>query len=127
MRMRKEGYKMNNPITTSHQDKELLLSDAVEKNMHTTANWVMLISAGVFGILWAATYLILGQMHQMWPMFNGEFPFLTARVFASQSARLPVAAAAISTFVDGALVGLVGSWLLLLPVKSRHTHYRSKP
>ena len=81
------------------------------------ANYIPWIVALLFGVLWSAAYLLLGQMHGMWPMFNSEFPFSTARLFTSRIAGLRPAFGAIFAFLDGAIAGLVASWIFLLAVK----------
>ena len=80
-------------------------------------NYIPWIVALTFGVFWSATYLILGRMHGMWPMFNSEFPFSTARLFTSQIAELPTALGALLGFVDGAVAGLAASWIVLFAAR----------
>jgi hypothetical protein len=70
----------------------------------------------LFGAIWTASYMVLGRMHGMWPMFNGELPFAAARLFTSQVDKLPVGLGAFFAFVDGAVAGLAGSWTMLLAI-----------
>ncbi len=81
------------------------------------ANYIPWIVALIFGALWSATYLILGRMHGMWPMFNSEFPFSTARLFTSRIAELSPALSAVFAFLDGAVVGSAASWIVLLAAR----------
>ena len=81
------------------------------------ANYIPWIVALAFGVLWSAAYLLLGRMHGMWLMFNSEFPFLTARLFTSRIAELSPILGASFAFLDGALVGLAASWIVLLAAR----------
>lgn len=115
---------MINLDLTIRSREDDMKSERRGKRTSSRIPWIVAILLGMF---WSTTYLFIGQLHGMWPMYNGEFPFLIARLFTSQVAKLSVAAAAISTFTDGALVGLVGSWLLMLPITvSRRNHNRKE-
>ena len=81
------------------------------------ANYIPWIAALIFGVLWSLVYLVLGRMHGMWPMFNSEFPFSTVRLFTSQIAELPTVLGALFAFVDGSVVGLAASWIILLAAR----------
>ena len=80
-------------------------------------NYIPWIIAIIFGVLWSAAYVLLGRMHGMWPMFNSEFPFSTAHLFTSRVAELSVGVGALFAFIDGAVAGLAGSWILLLTAR----------
>ncbi len=80
-------------------------------------NYIPWIIAIIFGVLWSAVYLLFGRMHGMWQMFNDGFPFGTAHLFISRISELTAWLGAIFAFTDGAVVGLAGSWIILLAAK----------
>lgn len=89
-------------------------SKTIDLPVSKQANYIPWIVALIFGVIWSVTYLVLGRMHGMWPMFNGEFPFMTAHLFTFQSAELSATLGGLFAFIDGAIVGLAGSWIVLL-------------
>ena len=89
----------------------------VSRRAGRKTNQIPWIVALTFGVFWSATYLLLGRMHGMWPMFNSEFPFSTAHLFISRIAELPTALGALFAFLDGAVAGFAGGWIILLAAR----------
>ena len=92
-------------------------AQTVSRRAGRMTNQIPWIVALIFGVFWSATYLCLGRMHSMWPMFNSEFPFSTARLFTSHIDELPTALGALFGFVDGAVAGLAASWIVLFAAR----------
>lgn len=72
---------------------------------------IILISACIYGLTWAAIYLFLSALHGMQVMFNNEFIFFTARLLNIEI-KTNISAFLFS-FIDGALFGTITAILLI--------------
>lgn len=73
----------------------------------------------VFGTLWGLSYLFLGRLHEMWPMFDKEFPFLLPSLLGVHKGTMKPIVGMLFAFMDGALVAFTVSGLFVLITRNR--------
>ena len=99
---------------SQHQTKEIQSGNAdsgLDHQVRKIANSIPWILAALFGVFWSTTYLFLGVLHGMWPMFDSEFPFLIAHLLGLHIGHLSIPVRALLVFADGGLIGFVLAWL----------------
>ncbi len=79
---------------------------------------VLLVTTLIFGIAWAAVYLLFSTFHGMTKMFNGKFIFFLARILDIHPYTIKTGFT--FAFFDGALLGfLIGIILLKIYKRNR--------
>ena len=101
--VKKENYRMNTKL--------IVYDDPAEERARGITRSLPWISAVIFAVLWAITYLVLGRMHNMWHMFNSSFPFYVTWLLGVNKINLTPGAGTFFAFVDGGLIGFVFAWL----------------
>lgn len=76
------------------------------------------LSTLIYGIAWAAVYLIFAALHGMDKMFNDDFVFLIAKLFNISLKNIEKGV--LFSFLDGALFGLLVGYLLLRIYKKQN-------
>lgn len=72
---------------------------------------IMAVSTLIYGIAWAAVYLIFATLHGMDKMFNDGFVFLIANILNVSLKNIEKGT--LYAFFDGAFFGLLVGYLLL--------------
>lgn len=72
---------------------------------------ILSVSTIIYGLAWAAVYLVLVALHSMDKMFNDDFVFLIAKIFNISLNNIEKGI--LFAFFDGAFFGLLVGYILL--------------
>lgn len=70
--------------------------------------WILSLATA---LVWGLLYLMLGRLHDMWKMFDREFPFFIAWLIGIHKGTMTPITGTLFALLDGALFGGVFGWL----------------
>lgn len=78
------------------------------KRMLKRMPWILSL---VTALVWGLLYFMFGKLHDMWKMFDREFPFFIAWISGIHKGTMTPITGTLFALLDGAFFGGVFGWL----------------